>query len=285
MLVTFYGVRGSIATPGPSTVRYGGNTVCVDVRLADGSVVVLDAGTGIRELGRVLLASPPPGAIHQLLTHAHWDHVIGIPFFGPIWRKDTHLKLYPLATAAQERLRHASVLFDEIHFPVRASDIPARIELEEPKQETWRIGSASVRRIQLNHPGGAQGFRIDDDDGASFAYITDNELAPPGPPSTSLAALSDFAHGVGLLVHDAQYVETDMPHKRGWGHSLVGDVLALGHAAEARTLALFHHDPDRDDEALDRIGLEASAWLAEKRSATRVVVAREGLSLRVGKDG
>lgn len=285
MQVTFFGVRGSIATPGPSTVRYGGNTVCVEVRLADGSVLVLDAGTGIRELGRSLLANPPTGPIHQLLSHAHWDHVIGLPFFGPIWRKDTHLKLYPLATSAQERLRHASVLFDEIHFPVRAADIPAKLELVDPDAETWRIGSASVRRIQLNHPGGAQGFRVDDDDGASFAYITDNEISPPGTPTTSLREVAAFTRGVGLLVHDAQYVEADMPLKRGWGHSLVAEVLELGVQAEARTVALFHHEPDRDDEALDRIGQQASAWVGERRSPTRALVAREGLSLRVRRDG
>jgi phosphoribosyl 1,2-cyclic phosphodiesterase len=281
MRVTFYGVRGSIATPGQSTVRYGGNTVCVDVRLADGTVVVLDAGTGIRELGRALRGDPKAGLLHLMLTHAHWDHIIGLPFFGPIWNKETRLIIHPLATQAQEKLRHDSVLFDQIHFPVRAADIPAKIELVEPKTTSWRVGSAQVTRVQLNHPGGAQGFRIDDTDGASICYMTDNELSPPGTPATSLSQLAEFCRGTGLLIHDAQYVQADMPGKLGWGHSLVADVLELGRQTEARTLALFHHEPERDDDALDRIGASGKSWLKEKGSATDLVVASEGLTLQV----
>jgi phosphoribosyl 1,2-cyclic phosphodiesterase len=253
----------------------------VDVRLSDGSVVVLDAGTGIRELGRVLLREGYKNAIHALITHAHWDHIIGLPFFGPIFRKDAHLILYPLATTAQERFRHDSILFDEIHFPVRAADIPARIELIDPNEEHWRIGSAQVSRIQLNHPGGAQGFRIDDADGSSVCYLTDNELSPPGPATTSLAQLAQFSRNVGLLIHDAQYVEADMPAKHGWGHSIISDVLELARQAQAGTVALFHHEPERDDEALDRIGVSASTWLKANGSSTQAVVAREGLTLTV----
>ncbi len=281
MRVTFHGVRGSIATPGLSTVRYGGNTVCVDVRLSDGTVLVLDAGTGIRELGRILLREQHKAPINLLITHAHWDHIIGIPFFGPIWRKDQHIVLYPLATIAQERLRHNSILFDQIHFPASAADIPARIELIDPTEERWRIGSAVISRVQLNHPGGAQGFRVDDADGSSVCYLTDNELAPPGPPTTSRETIAKFSRNAGLLIHDAQYLESDMPAKHGWGHSLVSQVLELARQSEAAAVSLFHHEPERDDEALDRIGVSASVWLKEQGSSTQAVVAREGLTLTV----
>jgi phosphoribosyl 1,2-cyclic phosphodiesterase len=277
MIVRFWGVRGSIPTPGPSTVRYGGNTVCVDVRLADGTVIVLDGGTGVRELGNALAKEEHTGPYAMLLTHLHWDHIIGIPFFAPVWKKDVHVRVFPLANELQQRTVEQRVLFDGIHFPVRAVDVPARLEFVNDQARSWRIGSATVKRIALNHPGGSQGFRIDDG-GKSIAYLTDNELSPPGPVETSLDELARFASGVDLLVHDAQYVESDMPAKHGWGHSKVEDVLVLAKKAGARHLALFHHDPERDDDALDALGASANAWLAENAKGTKATVAHEGWS-------
>jgi phosphoribosyl 1,2-cyclic phosphodiesterase len=277
MRVRFYGVRGSTPTPGPSTVRYGGNTVCVDVRLGDGSVVLLDAGTGLRALGKTLMSEQPKGPLSLLLTHVHWDHILGLPFFAPIWQKGTHLRVFPLANAEQETFCQKLTLFDGIHFPVHASDIPAKIELVAKEEATWAIGPARVRRIALNHPGGAQGFRIDDGK-TSIAYLTDNELGQAAP-TTTLDELAAFARGVDLLIHDAQYVESDMPDKRGWGHSVLPDVLRLGQRAEAKHLVLFHHEPERDDDALDAIGVRASAWMREHAPDTRVTVAHEGLAL------
>jgi ribonuclease BN (tRNA processing enzyme) len=145
----------------------------------------------------------------------------------------------------------------------------------------WQVGSAQVRRIQLNHPGGAQGFRIDDG-GASIAYLTDNEI---GAARTLVTVddLARFADGVDLLIHDSQYVPTDMPHKKGFGHSLVEDVLKLGQFAKPGRLVLFHHDPDRTDDALDQIGSRASSWLAEHAKGVKLTVANEGLSFALGK--
>jgi phosphoribosyl 1,2-cyclic phosphodiesterase len=280
MRVTFYGVRGSVPTPGPSTVRYGGNTVCVEVRLADGSLIVLDAGTGIRELGKHMLASASAAPIHLLITHAHWDHIIGLPFFAPLYRKETRVVLHPVTDAARRRALNP-IVFDGEHFPVRFADLPARIEHDNDVGQEFRIGSGRVRHIELNHPGGAVGFRIDDDDGTSLCYLTDNELAPPGPLTTTAEELARFAAGTSLMIHDAQYLPADMPAKKGWGHSLVSEVLELGRAAEARAVALHHHEPERDDDALDRIALDADAWARVEAPAMRTIVAREGLSLEL----
>jgi phosphoribosyl 1,2-cyclic phosphodiesterase len=271
MEVTFYGVRGSVPAPGPNTVRYGGNTSCVEVRLSDDTTVVLDAGTGMRALGNALLKRGRFTPVHLLLSHTHWDHVLGLPFFAPLYRRDTHLHVYPLAN-----------VFNDIHFPVSVDDIPARLELSRPEKAEWRIGPAVVRRIQLNHPGGAQGFRIDDEDGTSVAYLTDNELNAENA-KTTIEELAKFADGVDLLIHDSQYLAEDMPAKLGWGHSVVTEVLRLGLLAEPKQLALFHHDPERSDSALDLIGETSQSFIESEGKATKVMVASEGLSVVLKK--
>jgi phosphoribosyl 1,2-cyclic phosphodiesterase len=280
--VTFYGVRGSIAVPGPQTARYGGNTVCVEARLADGSVVILDAGTGIRELGKVLVREDAKQPLHILLSHLHWDHILGLPFFQPLYRPGVHCLVHPLWTAEQRQIIQKRILFDGIHFPVRAADLPATFEFLDAAEPSFRIGSATVTRIGLNHPGGAQGFRIDDEGGVSLVYMTDNELLPAGSPGTTSDDLARFASRADLLIHDGQYLAPDMPAKRGWGHSAVEDVLPLAQKAETPHLVLFHHDPDRDDPALDALGEAASAWMMTHAPETRVTVAREGLVVSLG---
>jgi ribonuclease BN (tRNA processing enzyme) len=206
--------------------------------------------------------------------------VLGLPFFAPLYRSDTHLFVYPLANDAQELFQRN--IFNDIHFPVSVDDIPARLELARPEKAEWRIGPATVRRIALNHPGGAQGFRIDDDDGTSVAYLTDNEINADNA-KTSIEQLARFADGVDLLIHDSQYLAEDMPAKLGWGHSVVTEVLRLGILAEPRQLALFHHDPERSDTALDLIGETSQSFIKSEGKATKVLVASEGLSVPLKK--
>lgn len=279
MRVTFHGVRGSIPTPGPTTVRYGGNSVCVEARLSDGTVVVLDAGTGIRTLGKQLVGEKHSAPIHMLITHGHWDHIIGLPFFAPLYSKETHVVLHPVNERAREMTKR-QIVFDGDHFPVRFTDLPAKIEADDT-DVNLRIGSARISHIALNHPGGAVGFRIDDDDGTSLCYLTDNELSPPSGLVTTPAELAKFAEGTSLLIHDAQYLEEDMPAKRGWGHSVVDEVLALGKQAEARRIVLHHHEPERDDDALDLVAQKAAEWARVHAPAMETIVAREGQSLQL----
>jgi len=281
MRVRFFGVRGSIPTPGPSTVRYGGNSVCVEVRLADDTRIVLDAGTGIRECGKQIEREGYTGTIHLCITHPHWDHLIGLPFFDPLYLPGRKITLHPMTAAGSARMANP-IMFDGEHFPVRFRDLPAQIDRSAAACE-HRIGSARITAIELNHPGGANGFRIDDDDGTSVCYLTDNELDPSSGHVTTPAALARFAAGTSLLIHDAQYLPSDMPAKRGWGHSQVGDVLVLARDAGAAAVALHHHDPDRDDAALDAIAAGAATWAADHARSLETIVAREGLEVDLAR--
>jgi phosphoribosyl 1,2-cyclic phosphodiesterase len=281
MEVTIYGVRGSIPTPGAETLRYGGNTVCVGVRLSDGTRLFLDAGTGLRLLGRELLALGYRAPIHFLLSHQHYDHVIGLPFFLPVYVPQTTLHVHPLRRGGMDGLAAAGQIFDGIQTPVALASLPAKIVEEVHETEPWVIGSAQVRRIDLNHPGGAQGFRIEDADGGSLCYLTDNELEPPGAVETTPAQQAQFARRCGLLIQDAQYLPADLPMKRGWGHSTVPQVLAMNLLAEPECHLLFHHDPERTDPMLDLIGEQAEDFARQHAARGSIVVAAEGMRFDV----
>jgi phosphoribosyl 1,2-cyclic phosphodiesterase len=243
--------------------------------------LVLDAGTGMRALGGALVERDAHQRVHLLLSHTHWDHILGLPFFGPLWHLGNEVLVYPLPTDEQERFQRT--IFDDIHFPVSANDIPAKVEFVKPRTEPWRIGSATVKRISLNHPGSAQGFRIEDEGGGSMVYLTDNELLRGDHQGPAMEKLARFSEGADLLIHDSQYIDSDMPEKHGWGHSVVDDVLWLGVQSEAKTLALFHHDPNRSDDELDAIGARSQVWLAEHFPGGNLIVAREGLEIELGR--
>jgi phosphoribosyl 1,2-cyclic phosphodiesterase len=284
MRVTFWGVRGSVPTPGPRTVRYGGNTSSIEVRVADGTIILLDGGTGLAELGRTFRENAVLPPFHLLLTHVHWDHVIGVPFFAPFYRADAKVVFHPVGATPSFGPEQ---LFDGRGFPLHLGQVPAKIERAGVvgHLDERTIGSARVRGIALNHPGGSTGYRIDDEDGSSLVLYTDNELAPPGAdlvlPRVERDALVAFARDAGLLIHDAQYLEVDYPRKRGRGHSLASAVLELGRDAGARMLALYHHDPERDDDALDALAGQATHWWRDEVGAGAVLIAREGLSFDV----
>lgn len=283
MEVRIYGVRGSIPTPGQTTLRYGGNTPCVAVRLADGDWLVLDAGTGIRAFGRDLLAQGMPDRpVRLLLSHQHYDHVIGLPFFQPMYQRGFHLQVFPVLSGYP--VARPPVLFDGVHTPVHHADLPSRLEYVQAEGDVWQVGSATVTRLALNHPGGCQGFRITDADGASLTYLTDDELEPPGTPRSSRSQQAAFAAGTGLLFVDAQYIAADLPHKVGWGHSTLPQALELAREAAARTTLLFSHDPDRTDDQVDELQVKAAAFAADNGLGP-ILAAAEGMRFTVRPDG
>ncbi|MGB5177617.1 MAG: MBL fold metallo-hydrolase [Gammaproteobacteria bacterium] len=279
MKITFYGVRGSIPTPGYDTYRYGGNTSCVHIETASGQDLVLDAGTGIRNLGKRLIEKDSP--INIFLSHGHWDHIQGYPFFMPIYQPDRQIRVYTIAADGHEQI---CALFDQIdgaNFPVKATELPSQSEcITENFEAELASLDISVRRIPINHPGGGYAYRIEED-GTCCAYITDNELDPPEKVSTTYGQWVEFCRGVDVLIHDAQYLESDMPHKHGWGHSLVSQVRQLAVDAEVRCLVMFHHDPDRTDTEIDFIQKDNEHFFYGKHVPSISLCAAENMLIKL----
>lgn len=279
MILTFYGVRGSIPAPGPDTVKYGGNTSCIHIGLESGADLILDSGTGIRQLGRHLMAQDRD--LFLMLSHRHWDHIQGFPFFLPVYQPGRKICIYSGAETNDDLL---SILrqMDGATFPVHARQLPSQLSNIGYETMVQRLQGKGVgiETRSLNHPGGGQAFRIDER-GVVVAYITDNELDPPGPVSTRYDAWVAFCRGADLLIHDAQYTEKDMPHKHGWGHSLISQVRQLAIDAEVRNLVMFHHDPERTDLELEQVERDNDVYFRGSRAPTRCIVAFEGLSLKL----
>ncbi len=278
MLITFYGVRGSIASPGPLTVKYGGNTSCVHVRLNSGDNLVLDAGTGIRRLGLDMVRHMEP--ILLLLSHGHWDHIQGYPFFGPIYQPNREIVVFQGVEGNTAALAAILEQMDGSNFPVHAGDLPSRIYAIDEVDKYLDKKPYLTERKDLNHPGGGHAYRIEED-GVSFAYITDNELDPPEKPLTSYDEWVEYCRGVDLLIHDAQYIESDMPAKHGWGHSLISQVRQLAVDAQVKNVAMYHHDPERTDAELDEIAIESANYFKSKNSKIGSYIAAEGLTFEL----
>jgi phosphoribosyl 1,2-cyclic phosphodiesterase len=251
MRIKVWGARGSIPAPGPETMRYGGNTSCVEVTLSDGSTLILDAGTGIRNLGLALPRVEHP--IHILLTHLHLDHIQGLMFFAPAFRPESEIIIWgPASPEASLRDRIARYISAPLA-PVEVRELPSLVSFKEAEPLEWEIGSAKVHAQAVNHRGPTLGYRIEDN-GSTLCYIPDHE---PGL-GASLAELDEdwisgfeLARGASLLIHDCQYTDQEYPNHLGWGHSPLSDALAFGHRVAAQRLLLFHHDPLHSDDFLD----------------------------------
>jgi len=293
----FWGTRGSIPTPGPATVRYGGNTPSIEVRTDTGSLVLLDAGTGIRELGRSLIARSNGSAIQGdiFLTHAHWDHIQGIPFFAPAFQPGNRFTIWGAKSLAASIRRVIRDQMSPVVFPVAFEELAATFEFRELTDERHASDGFDVRAMQVRHPGGALGYRFASPSGAraatgtpdanaSFVYISDNELRAGEPGAASdrwRSKLVEFVRGARVLIHDATYTEQEYDAHRGWGHSTYDDALGLALASGVETLVLFHHSPDRSDAELDARLAECRATAAASGRPLDVVAAAEGMELEV----
>ena len=293
-LCTFWGVRGSIPTPGPGTVRYGGNTACIEVR-ADEEIIILDSGTGIRPLGLKLASEfkDRPLRLTILITHTHWDHIQGFPFFMPAYNPKNHIRILGYEGARAGLAGIFSSQMEGPYFPIGLKELPSNITIEEVKEMHFAIGKVKVQASFMNHPGVCVGYRLNTSNG-SIVYMPDNEPFHRihAKPNTDLfhreaarefareqeQKMAEFARGADMLVIDAQYDAEEYKSHMGWGHGSVDDVVALAVRAQVKRLFLFHHDPEHDDERISQMVEQARKLVKANGSVLEVDAAREGLS-------
>ncbi|MBI3748055.1 MAG: MBL fold metallo-hydrolase [Chloroflexi bacterium] len=270
MKITVWGSRGSIASAGPETVRYGGNTACVSVE-SDDAICILDAGSGLRRAGLVFTGDARP--IHLLLTHLHMDHIQGLGFFRPLFESGRTIHLWgPPSTTQDLRTRLTRYLSPPL-FPVRIRDFGADVELHDAPVESWLADGFEIHAAALIHPGPTLGYRISAG-GRSVAYLSDHEPALGGPLiRTRWISGFDLAVRADVLFHDGQYTTDEYRQRVGWGHSSVEQAVAFADLAGAARLVLFHHEPDHDDTMVDDM-LEQARSARQNGSAD---AAREGL--------
>jgi phosphoribosyl 1,2-cyclic phosphodiesterase len=276
MKVTFWGTRGSLAAPGPDTLRFGGNTSCVEVRGQSGTTLVLDAGTGIRRMG--LSVAPDCTRLDVLLSHLHLDHILGLGFFVPLFNPGMDIHFWaPACGYADLRGRLQRYLSPPL-FPVLIADLQCRLTFHEVGTSTFEIGEFQVQTDFITHPGGAIGYRIRENN-KCLAYFPDHEPALGSrnfPEAVEWMSGHDLASGVDLLIHDAQYTHEEYPQRIGWGHSSLDQAITFGTMANVKHLVPFHHDPSRDDASL-------SSWMetvsARMKPPFAVTPAEEGLQL------
>lgn len=302
MLVRFWGVRGSIATPGPQTVKYGGNTSCTELEL-NGNLFVLDAGTGIRQLGLDLIKRQAGGKIHLFISHPHWDHIQGLPFFLPAFREEFDLNIIGYESTQHELEKVLANQMDPTYFPVQFGDLDAHLEFTNVSEGSFWIDKVRIDAIFANHPGYNLAYRFNSK-GKTVVYATDNQPYGYGKNLGKWATeeyfrkaktkqyeyinvdfadlndrMIDFARGADLLIHDAQYTPEEFERKQDWGHSSYEYTANVALKAHVKSLILFHHEPEHSDAMINQIEKKTRSLLKEAGTEISCQAAYEGLEI------
>lgn len=258
-------------------MRYGGNTSCLEVRIG-GEIILLDAGTGLRALGHALLTEfkNQPLNLTLLLTHTHWDHIQGLPFFGPIYDSRCRLRILGCEGTRKGLVNALTGQMESTYFPVPFNKLPSNIEIEELKDFDFNVGPVRVRALRANHPGLCVGYRLFSPD-SLIAFFPDTEPRTGGDDREMI----EFLRGVDLMIHDSQYDSAEYQGHLGWGHGCVDDSVALALQAGVKRLCLFHHDPDHSDKQIDRMVRHARHLVAKQRGKLQVDAAREGMTIQL----
>ncbi len=302
MKIRFWGVRGSIPAPGPDTIHYGGNTACVSIHTAAGGLVVVDMGTGLMHLGNQLMAGPfgqGAGRAAILLSHTHWDHIQGLPFFLPAYNPKNEIRVLGYEGA---RAGLGSILAGQMEtpfFPVSLRDLPSNITIEELREMDFMVGQVQVLARFANHPGICAGYRLNTS-GGSIAFFPDNEpyellkAALADRDQSNLeearifakaerAKLVEFLRESDVLIIDTQYTDDEYQDHIGWGHGSLSRVVSLALDAQVRKLVMFHHDPSHNDDKIDEMLEGARMLVVESGRALEVEAAREGSEIWLAK--
>ncbi len=278
LTLSFWGVRGTLPVPGRRSVRHGGNTSCVSLSLPSGALFIFDAGTGIKELGDELMRSGERVRAKIFISHPHWDHVNGFPFFGPLYAPGNDLEIFGPAHGDLTISELLTAQMDGVHFPISTREFAGQVKFSELTEGSYEIDGVKVATMLLSHPGTCLGYRMELGE-RSFCYITDNELFLSSSPYHSehyVERLTAFIEGGDVLVTDVAYSDEGYLAKEGWGHSCVSQVASLAHAANVKNLFLFHHDPDQNDEDIDMKLASMEKRLRELGSSTRCAAPAEG---------
>ena len=274
--VRFWGTRGSIARPGYDTLKYGGNTPCVTVEMDRDRVFIFDAGTGIVDYGRTLDGGHRK--FNLFISHPHWDHIQGLPFFQPLYRQGNEMVIHGTSHGKLSLREVISGQMNNLYFPVTIKEYASRVYFVELEEGEHQVDQVPVSAIGLNHPGATLGYRLSSGTGKTFAYITDHEILPNGDAHNRQRLVS-FLKQADVVIHDTTYFDEEYPMRVGWGHSALTEVLKLAEEAEVRNLYLFHHDPSHDDTAVERKETLARRYFEERGVVIGCFAAREGAAV------
>jgi phosphoribosyl 1,2-cyclic phosphodiesterase len=262
MYIKCWGSRGSIPVSGKEYIKYGGDTTCLEIRTKNDDIIIIDAGTGIRRLGNKLLGEKR-FKFHLIFTHAHWDHLMGFPFFKPIYNKQTEITVYRCPFQGQYVEKMIAKVLSPPNFPVKYADINATIVYENGCPETFDIGSITIEPISLSHPNGGNGYKFIEDD-KTFVFLTDNELGFVHPKGLHYDDYRVFSEGADLLIHDAEYTPEEYKTLIEWGHSSYQHAIDLAIDSNVKRLGLFHTNQDRSDDAMDEIIADCRRIISER---------------------
>jgi phosphoribosyl 1,2-cyclic phosphodiesterase len=278
MIIRCWGARGSIPVSGKDYLRYGGNTTCLEIRNNRDDILLVDAGSGIREAGNAFLADGRRD-FTLLLTHAHWDHIMGFPFFKPLYRHDATINIWGCPFAQDSIREMLARVMSAPYFPIKYDDIHANVTYAEICIETYQLGDLTITPIALSHPNQGTGYKFSEA-GRTFVFLTDNELGLQHEGGLSYDNYIEFCHGADLLIHDAEYLDEEYPKRRGWGHSTIEQATKLALDAGVKQLGLFHHNQERIDTEVDNLVALSRRIIRERKSSLECFAVHQAMELK-----